>query len=134
MAVASSSILLYGNASHTTLGLVMRPAGGAELPLPIRTVADKCAWAGARAFCAIPDTTGTDFLDRWYRGEVHTDDAWVVVDSRDGTVATFPAEHPEPLDVMQPVVDHTGSYLAFQNARDGSLWIMRLTDTQKNHE
>ncbi len=127
----SSDALLYGTDDGTSLSLFARPAGASAIELPIHTTADKCVWgAGTTAYCAVPDTkTGSVFLDRWYRGEVHTEDTWYTVDTgaADAT-KLFTLSTSDAVDVESPTIDAGGKYLAFLNARDKSLWIFRISD------
>jgi len=73
----------------------------------------------------VPPTAG--FLDAWYRGEVHTSDAIWRVDAGAGQaqlIYTPPSNN--PLDIVDPVMDEGGEYLAFVNGIDRSAWILRL--------
>lgn len=104
------------------------------------TVADKCTWireyseetkshVPARLACAVPSTLPQGFPDSWYQGLVHTDDTWQIFDTRTGTVSApqLPPSTP-PLDVENPMTDDGGTYLAFIDAQDKSLWLLQLTE------
>ena len=126
----SSKALLYGtsNGSLTLYAQVDEKASRAVLP--IRTSADKCVWSPTEklvAFCAVPQgTLPTDFLDEWNRGEFHTSDAWWRVDVGAASAELLYSPSGFDLDAEQPAVDNSGTYLAFRNARDKSLWLLRI--------
>lgn len=137
---SSPSALLYGTSGGAGLSLFAQGGAGASSALlPIRTIADKCVWApspakateGAAliAYCAVPQAApGGNFLNDWYKGIAHTADAWWRVDVSAGKAQIVYAPDPSlSLDVDSPTIDATGSYLAFRDARDGSLWVLRLT-------
>ena len=137
---ASSPAILYGASGGGTLSLWAKidqktPA----VQLPLKTVADKCVWAPSKtvgkvvdmtlfAYCAVPQTLPDgDFLDQWYRGAVHTEDSWWKVDVKSGTAkALFSSAQLASLDVDRPTIDESGNYIAFINAADTSLWLLRL--------
>src|SRR3989344_2500568 len=134
LAHASSSAVLIGSDDGQSLSLSLRSSKDASaVSLPIRTTADKCAWApgtSLTAYCAVPqESPGPGFLTNWYRGTVHTTDSWFEVDGAAGTATAFFSMDAESItDVEHPSVDDTGNYLAFMNARDKSLWILRITE------
>lgn len=127
---SGSDALIWGSSQNGTLSLYARTSMTNEHTLPVQTIADKCTWApGAslNAYCGVPQTepTGT-FLDDWYKGETHTADAlWEVSATGTARVLYTPANN-VVLDISHPTVDPTGKYIAFQNARDDSLWLLRL--------
>jgi len=137
---SNSPALLYG-ASSGGLSLFMRvnETSTAAL-LPIRTIADKCVWAPAPpkttqdkpplvAYCAVPQgSPPSDFLNRWYRGEVHTTDAWWRVDASAVSAEILYSPGSIELDVENPVIDDSGTYIAFMNAADKSLWLLRIAE------
>ncbi len=101
------------------------------ISLPIRTIADKCVWAPrlpSTVFCAVPQQLPpADFLDRWLRGEVHTTDAWWRVDVNANSAELLLAPTTR-LDVEYPTIDRSGNYIAFTNAIDKSLWLLRVSE------
>jgi hypothetical protein len=129
---ANSEFALIG-ADNGVISLSLQTATS-SLVLPLRTMADKCVWApGANpiAYCAVPSTiTSTRFLDEWYRGLIHTSDSWWKVDAAAGTTELLftPGTEGRTLDVENPVINDTGEYLAFMNARDKSAWILRIAE------
>jgi hypothetical protein len=120
--------------------------------LPIKTISEKCVWAPSNApqsgapgghsvaqnviagkelvaYCAVPvsPVSGT-YLRDWYRGAVHSEDSWWKVDVSAGTVERiFSPDANLSLDVENPSIDGNGSYIAFMNAADKSLWMLRIT-------
>lgn len=129
---AGSSALLYGTSSGGDLELFVRiSATTTATRLSIATTADKCAWApgGALiAYCAVPQTTpGGNFLDAWYRGETHSVDALWRIDAGAGQAQLiFTPDSRAAIDVVHPVVDATGAYIAFMNGADLSPWLLRF--------
>jgi hypothetical protein len=131
---ASSTALLYGASSNGTLALFVRSSAGSPAQaLPLQTVADKCAWApnaSPFAYCGVPQTIPSQqFLDDWYKGLVHTSDEFYEIDASaaSSTLLYDPiGDTSAQLDVEDPSVDPTGQYLAFINAKDQSLWVLRL--------
>lgn len=122
---------LYSS-SNGTLQLFARMSGTADAQLmPIRTIADKCVWAPGNipaAYCAVPQNVpGAQFLAERDQGSAHSTDAWYRIHALNGTAD--PLYSPDPslaLDVEQPVIDPSGSYIAFRNAADRSLWVLRI--------
>lgn len=126
-----SSAYLYG-ASAQNLSLFARlNSTSSPVLLPIRTIADKCVWAPSAltAYCAVPQQSPpANFLDAWYRGEVHTSDAWWRVDVSANSAEPLYSSANATFDVEQPVIDTSGSYIAFRNAVDKTLWLLRIAD------
>lgn len=132
-----SSAYLYGASG---LSLFARTATtSTETLLPIRTLADKCAWSPASpeamqgktliAYCAVPQLLPpTNFLDAWYRGEMHTSDAWWRVDVSANSAEPLYSSANATFDVENPVIDESGAYIAFTNAIDKSLWLLRIEE------
>ena len=144
LAQSSSTAILYTSISGGKAQVFVRAGANANtLAVPLATVADKCAWTAAVpaakkgatttpsiVYCAVPDAITTDhFLDAWYRGEIHTTDALWAIDSSVGTAVKTAVEWPRgitPPDVIDPSVDPSGTYISFKDARDQSLWLVRL--------
>jgi hypothetical protein len=140
---ASSTTLIFGSSSNGALALFAQSSSTATPEqLSIQTVADKCAWAPASpgvskgvvgnliAYCGVPETTPSQqFLDDWYKGLVHTSDKFYEVDvsAASTTLLYDPSgDTNAQLDVEDASVDPTGQYLAFINAKDQSLWVLRI--------
>lgn len=106
-------------------------ADASSVRLPIQTSADKCVWARGPdliAYCGVPRTaTGSGFLAERAKGAAHSSDSWYKVDVSSGTAEQLYAPDPSlDLDVESPSVDDTNSYIAFTNAADKSLWMLRI--------
>lgn len=130
---ASSTALIYSTSKDGTLALFVRQENSpTATALPLKTTADKCVFApdGATAYCAAPEEdTGLQFLNRWYRGEIHTTDSWWEIDVARGVVRRIfepELEAGVSIDVEIPVVSDDGAYVAFRNARDWSLWVLSV--------
>lgn len=146
----ASSAYLFGASLGGELALFARVREDSSVvSLPIKTVADKCVWvpdlsallaetnrnpvrAPSKelvAYCAVPQfISSTHFLNDWYRGAVHTSDDWWRVDASAGTVELVysPNESETVIDVESPAIDERGENIAFMNARDKTLWILRI--------
>ena len=127
-----SSALLYSTSSGGRIALFAQTSATTSASrLAVVTLADKCAWAPGQeliAYCAVPQSTPVKgFLDEWYRGEIHSSDALWRIDAGTGQAELMftPATNVS-LDVINPVVDDAGAYIAFINAADGSPWLLRL--------
>ena len=128
----NSSAILFGASSGTGLSLFAQAsASSSAVKLSVRTVADKCVWAPGNAliaYCAVPQSPSTGaFLDAWYRGEVHPTDAiWRIDVGAGQSQLFFTPEGNTSLDVVNPVMDDNGTYIAFLNGVDRSPWLLRL--------
>lgn len=131
-AQAKTEHMLYSSDDGTQLRLYTKISNANPKEVPLATVAEKCAWAptGTTAYCAAPQgILPKQFLDTWYRGETHTSDVWYTVDTAAAKVGTlFRIDSSYAMDVENPSVDPTGKYIAFQNARDKSLWVLRIAE------
>lgn len=132
----SSKALIYGQSSQGTLSTYVQTAPNATTtPLSIATIADKCVWLpgkGETAYCAVPKSLATStFLNDWYRGAVHTSDVWWQINAITGEVSQVYSPSSSDgvaLDVQNPQMDSTGTYIAFTNANDESLWVLKITN------
>ena len=128
----SSKALLYGESSGGLSLFARTDDASASERLPIRTVAGKCVWGhGTKlvAYCAVPQgVPPADFLDGWNRGETHTADAWWRVDVSAASAELLFSPGSAELDVESPAVDDGGNYIAFINARDKTLWLLRVAE------
>lgn len=136
----SSGALLFSTDDGRQLRLFVRPSVQASTtPLSLQTVVAKCVWAPATAgtstptlaaYCAAPQAVPpANFLDGWLRGAVHTTDAWFTIDPTAAKAERFfVPESTIALDVERPIMDPSGAYIAFMNARDKSLWVLRIKE------
>lgn len=131
-AQADSENVLFSSDDGVHLRLFVKLPGAAAAEMPLSTTAEKCVWAprGQVAYCAAPrETPPALFHDRWYRGEIHTSDTWHTLDTAGAKAATlFVTDAASGVDVENPVIDPSGEYLAFLNARDKSLWMLRIRE------
>jgi len=128
----TTTALLYGASSGSSLSLSAQiDSSSSAVTLPIRTIADKCVWSPAEsavAFCAVPQSpTPSSFLDLWYRGETHTADAWWRIDAKAASVELVFSPNTS-VDVENPVINKNGTHIAFMNAVDKSLWLLRIAE------
>jgi hypothetical protein len=129
---SGSSAFLYGSSQGGALSLFAQTsASSTPIRLPIRTVAEKCVWSPHKelvAYCAVPQVlSGAAFLQDWYEGTLHTQDVWWRVDAAAGTATLL--YRPDPataLDIENPAIDTSGSYIGFMNATDKSLWLLKI--------
>lgn len=139
-----SSAVLVSSSVNGTVSLYALASTTAEAKLlPIATVTDKCAWAPADAaattsraivaFCAVPSSAPKgNYINDWYRGAVHTQDEWWKVDVKAGTAEKVFGAGDDGyvgLDAIDPTIDSTGASVAFRNAEDDSLWVLKLNAT-----
>ncbi len=135
---ASSTALLYSSDDGTRLRFFVRPSvDTSALELSLQTTAAKCIWSPgaaasspAIAYCAAPQNIPpTQFTDQWLRGLIHTQDSWFRLDVGTGRADRFfVPETSVAIDVENPIIDAGGGYIAFINARDKSLWILRISE------
>ncbi len=112
---------------------LVNPVTNETFPLPIATIADKCAWAADDSviYCGIPESlaTGAIYPDDWYQGVAHfSDRIWKIqVSGRYAQlVLDLSAEAKESVDIESPAIDPLGTTLVFVNKNDGSLWSYSL--------
>ncbi|MBM3260834.1 hypothetical protein FJY93_00250 [Candidatus Kaiserbacteria bacterium] len=130
----SSKALIYGSSMGGKLTLFTQGvASTTPTALEIETIADKCVWLESKsliAYCAVPSTPPSGkFLDSWYRGAVHTVDNWWKIDvAANAAMQIYSPKESDgvKIDVERPMIDPTGNYLAFINASDKSLWMLKI--------
>lgn len=134
----SSPALIYGMSRGGLSLFAKTDPKTSAVRLPLKTVADKCVWAPSKAarestnlplfaYCAVPQVLPPgNFLDQWYQGVVHTEDVWWKVDAKAGEATIMFSKAMTRLDVDRPTIDESGNYIAFINATDKTLWLLRL--------
>lgn len=130
---ASSTALLWSTSAGGTLALFARSGPDAvSVAFNLKTVASKCVWGSPRAihqqiaYCAVPRTLARGaFLDPWHQGQLHTNDAWWQLDTSSGASQALYAME-EAIDVRDPQIDPSGTWIAFRDGRDESLWALRI--------
>ena len=129
---ADSSALIYGSASGNSALVARVDANTSAATLPIRTPIDKCVWAPGMelvAYCAVPTALPSSNVSTRFRGEIHTADTWWKVDVSAGrTELLYNPGGNVGIDVENPAIDALGNYIAFMNARDKSLWLLRVAE------
>lgn len=112
---------------------LVNTATGEELPLPVATIADKCAWAAddSAVYCGIPmdPPAGVAYPDDWYQGALRfSDRIWKIqVAGRYAQlVLDFNKETGEDLDAEALALDPLLTALVFINRNDDSLWSYSL--------
>ena len=125
----SQEALLYSSSSGGRLSLYAQVGKDAPTQLSVQTVAEKCVWAPnstSIVYCAVPRAVPRNgFINAWYRGSLHTSDTWWQIDLQNGTAEEL-FTPTTPLDVHDPRIDPSGSYIAFTNGVDLSLWVLRI--------
>lgn len=128
----TGSQVLYTYADRGKLYMqVLDVAKRTAVPLPLVTLAEKCAWnpAGDTLYCAVPMNIRGTFPDDWYQGAyTFTDRLWRIdLSSRVATLLFDPAELAgEVMDVESITLDSASDVLVFMNRIDGSLWSYDL--------
>lgn len=112
---------------------LINTATAESIPLPLATIADKCAWTADDSviYCGIPTNPPSDFNypDAWYQGAVSFNDRlWKieVADRYAQLVLDFSAEAKIPLDAEALAINPANTVLVFVNKNDGSLWSYSL--------
>ncbi|PIR84178.1 hypothetical protein COU18_00275 [Candidatus Kaiserbacteria bacterium CG10_big_fil_rev_8_21_14_0_10_51_14] len=123
--------LLYGQSSGGVLALFVQTQGSAPIRLQMRTIADKCVWSSEAeliAYCGVPQgVTPRRFLDEWYRGATHSSDALWRINATTGS-AEIVYTPGTSIDMENLTVSSAGTHIAFMNATDKSLWLLRLAE------
>ncbi|MEK7601115.1 MAG: hypothetical protein AAB480_01095 [Patescibacteria group bacterium] len=128
-----STALIYSSSAGGVNLFGQTSASTTPVRFTVRTLAEKCVWAPGKdlvAYCAVPQVlpTRAGYMEEWYRGATHTSDAWWKVDVSAGTAQSlFTPDSGTSFDVERPAIDGNGSYIAFMNAADKSLWMLRIT-------
>lgn len=85
---------------------------------------DQYVWCGAPN--SLPEA---DYLEDWYKGKINSDDTIWTIDTY--TSSTTELVVPKQLtgrqiDLINPQIDPTQTYLLFNNKIDQTLWLLRL--------
>ena len=135
VALASPSgkwlLVSYAEGAAMRLQLV-HIATGDIIPLPLATIADKCAWTADESsiYCGVPVAPpAAPYPDDWYQGAVQfSDQIWNihVADRYAQMVLDFAQANKESLDAVGLAVDPAKTTLVFMNKSDESLWSYSL--------
>ncbi len=129
----TSNAYLYSTTQNGAIELFVQTGAEDPIKLPIETTADKCVWApgvGLIAYCAVPnEAPGEEYLAKRFQGALHTNDVFWKVEAGLGTANRFFSTDTHiALDVEDMMMDENGTYLAFRNASDKSLWTLRVRE------
>lgn len=101
--------------------------------LSLQTLPEKCAWSSKNVtlvYCAVPQTIPQAiYPDQWYQGLVTFSDAVWEIDTTTGLTKKImtPSEYGAPsLDIINPALSSTDTYLLFMNKITGTPWVYRL--------
>lgn len=131
---ATSTVFLSSSDNGVLSTSLRTNSGNQPVLLAIQTISEKCVWSRTQliAYCAVPTTISSRiFLDEWHRGEIHTSDAWWSINASTGETELLYSPSRErgiSLDVESPRIDDSNTYLAFVDARDKSLWVLRIRE------
>ena len=131
---ADSNAILFGTSERGSVRLYSQAAKDATpVELPIHTTAEKCVWApgaGQIAYCAVPQEINSRiYLLDSYRGAEHSSDAWWKVDISAGTAEQFETPQTDGgIDVFRPIINESGTHIAYLNARDMTIWVLRIAE------
>ncbi len=132
--------VLYSQSSAGSPNLfVLNNKDGSIRNLYFRTFSEKCVWSQKEAdivFCAVPqDIAFGDYPDAWYQGLIFfTDDIWKIntVSGETRLIAKLNQLGDQAIDVVNPVLNPSETYLVFNNKIDLSLWSLKtVKDTPK---
>lgn len=124
-------LVSYAEGAAMRLELV-NIATGDILPLPLSTIADKCAWSTDESsiYCGVPMTPpAAAYPDDWYQGAIQfSDQIWNihVADRYAQMVLDFAQADKGSLDAIGLAVDPAKTTLVFMNKSDESLWSYSL--------
>ena len=126
---STQDVLVYSSSSGGQITLYAQVGKQAPVQLSVQTVAEKCVWGVGKSltlYCAVPKAVpSSGFIDAWYQGVLHTNDTWWKIDVQSGSADELYAPD-APVDVHDPHIDASGSYIAYTNGVDLSLWVLRL--------
>ncbi len=101
-------------------------------PTQVDAIADKCAWFRGTTpllFCGVSAGVTLTSPEGWYMGvQNFSDRAWVINPMR-GTatlVSNLDLDAGRTIDMWRPSVSPDGSYAAFMDKGDLSLWLLKL--------
>jgi hypothetical protein len=121
---------IYSSSQNGRMQLLFATSSRTGIIEPLSSIADKCAWAPQThiAYCAVPQSLPTAFINSWYQGTVHTQDTWWQLSDATATRVYNPVVDNISFDVDRPQVDPTGTYIVFKDHTDESLWALRITE------
>lgn len=123
------------NTDEDTLVSAATNAMGALVGIPITAIPEKCTFAATETttlWCAAPvtDLPRTYQID-WYKGAIVSDDELWKIDTttqRATVIVDLRTASGRIVDIIDPAVDATDSYLLFRNKIDNTLWMYRIDE------
>lgn len=143
---ASGSKILYSeNISQNLIFGVYDPKGFLsdegttyEQSLPLPTLPEKCVWKkdDLHLFCAASKESLARSLlpDNWYQGVTSFNDSFWSVSMANNDIrliADPKTAIDKDFDVISPTVSPNDGYFVFINKKDGTLWSMKLPQTEE---
>lgn len=111
---------------------VLNTKDGSARNLFFRTFSEKCTWSVKEVdivFCAVPqDIAFGDYPDAWYQGLIFfTDDIWKIntLTGETRLIAKLNDLSDQAIDVINPVLNPSETYMVFNNKIDLSLWGLK---------
>lgn len=100
-------------------------------PLPVTTLAEKCAWStdGNTIYCGVPTAVTKDLPDSWYQGvDTFSDRLWKIdLATRLATLITDPTTiSGVRIDMVSLTLDALDDVVVFTNKIDNSIWAYDL--------
>ena len=135
----SGQSIVYTSTENGLSSFIFKTNTKESLPLSLSLLPEKCTWYNETLiYCGLssplPDTR---LPDMWYQGRVSLDDSLWEINALTGTsTALFSQEEthalePANLDIIKPVINSTGTLLAFINKTNDSLWLADLEEIKK---
>lgn len=132
--------LISGGGQNSVSAFVFDIQTGETLPLPVDTLADKCAFASEtplELYCGVPQSLPDGaYPNDWLIGSVSLNDSIWSIEPEVG-VATFITagnDVPVSFDVWQPKLSPGGDHFIFINKKDLSLWSLRIKESTSTPE
>ena len=135
--ISSDNILLtyYNQGAYTSSAL--RTDDNNTRPLPLLTLKEKCtfdAFSSYFVWCGAPiESPSSTFVEDWYKGIIISDDSiWLVnTNSQTAQLYTNPQQIVgRSLDIQNMTINTQGTFLAFTNKKDSTLWLYDLASEQ----
>ncbi len=127
---------VFGSASNGGVlqSFMYDEKSGSARTIPLSTLADKCVWSDTdpnSLYCAVPTSLSGTLPDDWYQGNVFLPDnnIWkITADTGVTNVVDFLSERNANIDAENLVLDGKGTWLAFMNKEDLTLWALRISE------
>lgn len=145
LGTGSGSRILYGEnvTGNSTLGVHNKSGFSGDegtvfydKTLSLATLPEKCAWLsdGIRAVCGSFVNTPSGLIpDLWYQGVLSFADTFWSVNTDTDEIAYLAdpkTETGQEFDVTSPLISANEDYFVFTNKKDGTLWSMRIPESE----